>query len=262
MPQKSQDKIILGSKRKKQFSQGDSKAVRADKLLSSLGLCSRRGVEEYIKKHKVTSDNMRIIEHGQRIPFKGIIKIDGREIRKPKKVYYLLNKPKGIVSTASDEFRRKNVVDLIKTDDRIFPIGRLDRNTHGLLILTNDGSLTNMLIHPKYHIGKVYILKIKGQVSSNQLEKLEKGIELADGMTAPAKVNVLQIRKDGTFLELTIYEGRKRQIRRMCEEIKLNLVDLERVRFGNIELGDLKTGEYRELTGKEVEKLRKLSTMI
>lgn len=261
MPQKLRDEAFLSFKKERLIPQKGNKTIRADKLLSSMGLCSRRGVEEYLKKHKITSGNIRITEHGQRIPLKEHIKIDGKEIKKPKKVYYLLNKPIGIVSTASDEFRRKNVVDLIKTDERIFPIGRLDRDTHGLLILTNDGSLTNMLIHPKYHIAKVYILKIKGQVSSAQLEKLEDGIELEDGMTNPAKANVLQKRKDGTFLELTIYEGRKRQIRRMCDAIKLNLVDLERVRFGNIDLGELKIGEYRELSGKEVEKLQKLTTL-
>jgi 23S rRNA pseudouridine2605 synthase len=241
MPQKSQDNTI-----------------RADKLISSIGLCSRRGVEDFIKKNKVEANNVKITEHGQRIPKRSVIKINGREIKKPKKVYYLLNKPKGIVSTASDEYGRRNVVSLIPTDERIFPVGRLDKDTHGLIILTNDGDLTNKLIHPKYHIGKTYILKLKGLPSKEQLEKLKSGIELEDGLTAPSKVKLLQHRKDGTFLEMIIYEGRKRQIRRMCEAVKLNLVDLQRVEFGNLTLEDLKVGEYRELKGNEVEKLKKL----
>lgn len=246
MHQKSQDKTNKGT-------------IRADKLLSSLGLSSRRGIEEFIKKNNVTADNVRIIEHGQRISVKSTIKINGHEIKKPKKVYFLLNKPKGIVSTASDEFGRKNVVDLVKTDERVFPVGRLDRDTHGLLILTNDGELTNMLIHPKYHIQKVYLLKIKGQVSKEQMEKLEKGVELEDGLTSPSQVKLLQNRRDGTFLQVTIFEGRKRQIRRMCEAVNMNLIDLQRIRFGNLDLGDLKVGEYRLLSGKEVEKLKSLT---
>lgn len=235
--------------------------IRADKLLSSLGLVSRRGVEEFLKKNRVESNGVRITEHGQRVPSKSIVKLNGREIKKPKKVYFLLNKPKGVVSTADDEFGRRNVVDLIRTDERVFPVGRLDRDTHGLLILTNDGELTNMLIHPKYHIGKVYILKIKGYLSSEQIEKLEKGVELEDGITAPSNVRLLQKRKDGTFLELTIYEGRKRQIRRMCEALNINLIDLQRVKFGSLELENLKTGEYREITGKEIENLRKMANL-
>lgn len=234
------------------------KTIRADKLLSSLGLASRRGVEQFIKSNLVTADGVKIIEHGQRVNVKAEIKVHGKALTKPKKVYFLINKPKGIVSTASDEFGRKNVVSLVKTTERIFPVGRLDRDTHGLLLLTNDGELTNMLIHPKYHIGKTYLLKIKGPVAPNQVEKLSNGVELEDGVTAKAQVNVLQRRKDGTIVEMTIYEGKKRQIRRMCEAVKLPLVDLQRVKFGNLELGELKPGEYRALSGKEVESLKKL----
>ncbi len=232
--------------------------IRADKLLSSLGLSSRRGVEQFIKNNRVTADEVKITEHGQRVPTRSTIKVNGQSLKKIKKEYYLLNKPKGIISTSSDEFGRKNVVSLIKTEARIFPVGRLDRDTHGLLILTNDGELTNMLIHPKFHIGKTYQLAIKGTVSPLQIEALEKGIELEDGITAPAKVTVVQKRKDATILELTIFEGKKRQIRRMCDALKLTLLDLQRIKFGNLTLEGLKSGEYRTLTGKEVEKLRQM----
>lgn len=232
--------------------------IRADKLLSSLGLTSRRGVEAFIKNNKVTADGIKIAEHGQRVPAKAEVKVNGSPLKRAKKVYFLLNKPRGVVSTAQDEFGRKNVVSIIKTDARIFPVGRLDRDTHGLLMLTNDGELTNMLIHPKYHLGKTYSLKIKGQVMPSHIQKLEEGIELEDGITQPAKVLILQRRKDATIVELTIYEGKKRQIRRMCEAINLPLVDLERIKFGNLTLEGLKEGEYREITGKELEKLRQM----
>lgn len=232
--------------------------IRADKLLSSLGITSRRGVENFIISHKVTADGTKITEHGQRIYAKAKIKVNGEELKKSKKVYFLLNKPKGVVSTAKDEFGRRNVVSLIKTDARIFPVGRLDRDTHGLLILTNDGDLTNMLIHPKYHIGKTYQLAIKGQVQPSHIEKFETGIELEDGITQPARIAVIQKRKDATIVELTIFEGKKRQIRRMCEAIRLPLLDLMRIKFGNLTLDDLKEGQYRELTGREVENLKNL----
>ena len=237
-----------------------TKTIRADKLLSSLGVASRRGIEAFLKHSSITANGVKITEHGQRIPIKSVIKINGQELSKPKKVYFLINKPKGIVSTASDEFGRKNVVSLIKTKERIFPIGRLDRDTHGLLILTNDGELTNMLIHPRYHIPKTYLLKIKTPINPPQIEKFEKGVTLEDGVTSPAKIAVLQRRKDATILEVVLYEGKKRQIRRMCEALNLPLADLERIKFGNITLDGLKEGEYRAMTGIEVEKLRRLCT--
>lgn len=236
----------------------DKKTVRADKLLSSLGLASRRGVENFLNHNLVTADGKRIEEHGQRVHIKSEIAVNGKALKRPHKVYYLLNKPKGVVSTAKDEFGRKNVISLIKTKERIFPIGRLDRDTHGLLILTNDGELTNMLIHPRYHIGKTYQLTISAPVNPPQLEKMEKGVQLEDGMTQPAKVSIIQRRKDATILEVMIFEGRKRQVRRMCEALNFPLVDLERIRFGTLTLGDLKPGEYRELSGKEVESLKAL----
>ena len=241
-----------------QKSRVNNPTIRADNLLSSLGLCSRRAVEEFIQKNNITANGVKITQHGQRINPKSVIKINGKELKKAKKVYFLLNKPKGIVSTAKDEFGRKNVVALIKTDARVFPVGRLDRNTHGLLLLTNDGELTNMLIHPKYHVAKTYQLAVKDQVMPETLKKIEEGIELEDGLTQPAKVKVIQKRKDATILELTIFEGRKRQIRRMCEALHITLLDLMRISFGNLTLEGLREGEYRTLSGKEVEQLRTL----
>lgn len=237
----------------------NEKTIRIDKLLSERGFCSRRGTENFIKSHKVCCNGVRIIEHGQRVNLRSNITIDGQPIKKIKRVYFLLNKPKGIVSTANDEFGRKNVVSLIKTEHRIYPVGRLDRETHGLLLLTNDGELTNLLIHPRYHIGKTYLLTIRGSVAANQLEKLKKGVELEDGITQKSRITILQRMKDKTILEMTIFEGRKRQIRRMCEALNLDLMDLMRIRIGNLNIEDLKTGEYRVLSGKEIENLKKLA---
>ncbi len=242
-----------------QKSQANKETIRADKLLSSLGIASRRSIEKFVSSNAVMANDVRIKEHGQRIPKNASITINGKKLIKPKKVYFLLNKPKGIVSTSSDEFNRRNVVSLIKTDERIFPIGRLDRDTHGLLILTNDGELTNMLIHPRYHVPKTYLLKIKGQVTNDHLESLTNGVELDDGVTAKAKATVLQRRKDGTIVELTIFEGRKRQIRRMCDALNLTLLDLERIKLGTLDITGIKLGEYRELSGKEIEDLRRKS---
>ena len=232
--------------------------IRADKLLSSLGLASRRGVVNFIKYNNISADGIRIIEHGTRVGVRARITINGKELKKPKKIYVIINKPKGIISTLKDEKGRKTVVSLIKLPERLYPVGRLDQNTHGLLLLTNDGDLTNKLIHPKYHIGKTYQLTIKGQVFPPQIEKLENGILLEDGMTGKSSCSIIQRRKDATIMELTIYEGKKRQIRRMCEALKLPLIDLQRIKFGNLTLGELKLGEYRELTGREVENLKKL----
>ncbi len=232
--------------------------IRADKLLSSLGFSSRRNIEIFLKHNNVKADGVIIKEHGQRIAIKAEIRVNGQIQKKVKKIYYIINKPKGIISTASDEYGRKNVVSLIKTSTRIFPVGRLDRDTHGILMLTNDGELTNKLIHPKYHIPKTYQLAVKSPIDPLQLERLRNGIELEDGMTKPAKASIIQRRKDATIIELTIYEGKKRQIRRMCDAVGLKLLDLQRIRFGNIELDGLKLGEYKELSGREVEKLREM----
>jgi 23S rRNA pseudouridine2605 synthase len=234
------------------------KTVRADKYFASLGFSSRRNIEKYLKHNKVTVNEVQISSPGERFnPKNATIRINGKEVEKPKRVYFILNKPKGVVTTVSDEFGRKNVLSIIKTKERVFPIGRLDKETHGLLLLTNDGELTNMLIHPKYHIPKVYQLTIKGQIFPPQIEKLEKGIVLDDGKTKPAHVQIRQRKKDVTIFDITLFEGRKRQIRHMCEKLNLTLIDLVRIQFGPLKLENLKDGEYRSLTSKEMETLRK-----
>src|ERR1700722_18353813 len=162
---------------------------RLNKYLANLGYCSRRNVENFLKANNVTVNGKRIIEQGFRIDQKkDVILLNGKKMMQPKFVYYLLNKPKGIVSTTADEYGRKNVISLIPMKERIYPVGRLDKDTTGLLLLTNDGELTNHLIHPKYHVDKVYRLTIQGQANMAQLKALRDGVLLDDGITAPAKV--------------------------------------------------------------------------
>lgn len=238
--------------------------VRLDKFLSNAGVLSRRGIKQLLKQQNLTVNGKRVTESGIRIdPSKDKVLLNGQKITKPGFVYYLLNKPIGYISTTSDEFARGNVVDLIDTRERIYPIGRLDKDTHGLLILTNDGELTHKLTHPKYHVPKVYRLIIEGSVDEKQIEAFRKGVLLNDGITLPAEATVVphsirDLKKNiMTTLLVTLHEGRNRQVRRMCETVGIDLLDLERISFGPIKLGNLPVGEYRELEKKEIESLQK-----
>lgn len=236
----------------------ENKTVRLDKFLSGAGVASRRGVKEHLKFQKVTVNGKRVIESGTRIdPSTDSILVNGQRIKKPGFVYFLLNKPMGVISTTSDELNRDSVVGLINTKERIYPIGRLDKDTHGLLILTNNGELTHKLTHPKFHVPKVYRLIIQGRVTSQQIKALETGVLLDDGITQPAKVQSLSYKNDKTTLLITIHEGRNRQVRRMCGTVGINLLDLERISFGPIKLGHVRLGGYRELSQQEIESLKK-----
>ncbi len=231
---------------------------RLNKYLANLGICSRRNVKNFLKANNVSVNGQRVTEQGFRIdPKKDAILLNGKKIALPKYVYFLLNKPKGVVSTTADEYGRKNVISLIPTEKRIYPVGRLDKDTTGLLLLTNDGELTNHLIHPKYHVDKVYRLTIQGHANDVQLKALRNGVLLDDGITSPAKVSVLFIKNGVSEITMTIHEGRNRQIRRMCETVGINLLALERISFGPIRLGSLKSASYRVLTEKEINELKK-----
>lgn len=232
--------------------------IRLNKYLANLGVASRREIKLLLKQQIVTVNGQRIKESGFRIdPKLDDIRLNGKKILPPTLVYYLLNKPKGIVSTTADEFGRKNVTSLIPTKVRIYPVGRLDKDTTGLIILTNDGELTNLLIHPKYHVDKVYRLRIEGNIDQAQLNALRHGVLLDDGITYPAKVTILKTANRVTFLEMTIHEGRNRQIRRMCETVGVKLLELARIKFGPINIGNLREGQFRRLTESEVSSLKK-----
>ncbi len=230
---------------------------RLNKYLANLGVASRRDIKILLKQQIVTVNGERIKESGFRIdPKKDDIRVNGKKIKQPELVYFLLNKPKGVVSTTADEYGRKNVTSLIPTKERIYPVGRLDKETTGLLILTNDGELTNALIHPKYHVNKVYRLKVEGKISVEQLCALRNGVLLDDGITSPARVSITRETHVFTLCEMTIYEGRNRQIRRMCETVGLRLVNLQRINFGPLSLGSLGEGKYRKLTTDEIAVLK------
>jgi pseudouridine synthase len=235
----------------------NSQTIRLDKFLANNGYESRRGIKDLLKYQDVTVNGTKVRESGTRInPDKDEIKINGQKIKLTKFVYYLLNKPAGIISTSSDEFDRENVTDLVPPGHRVYPVGRLDKDTHGLILLTNDGELTHKLTHPKFHVSKKYILELSGKVSDEKIEKLRRGIILSDGITAPAIVRRVKETETSTILEMEIFEGRYRQIRRMCEAIYLKLVDLKRVQFGPIKIAELAEGKYRNLNENEIESLK------
>lgn len=250
--------------------------VRLDKFLSNAGIISRRGVKKFLKEHSVTVGDKRLTESGERIAINQEVLIDGKKVTKPGFVYFLLNKPIGVVSSTADEFGRDTVTSVIDTHERIYPVGRLDKDSHGLVLLTNDGKLTHQLIHPTYHVPKVYRIRVTGHPRKEQLEQMRRGVILDDGITLPAEVAVIkpsvisnkvkdtqeisrQVRNNNTTtLEITLHEGRNRQIRRMCEELGIPLVDLQRIAFGPLQLGNLKRGEYRALTKKEIHALQEI----
>jgi 23S rRNA pseudouridine2605 synthase len=187
-------------------------------------------------------------------PENDVIKVDGKAVTISKKrIYLLLNKPAGYVTTLADPGGRPVITELIKDiPERLFPVGRLDFNTEGLLLLTNDGEWANRLAHPSHEVEKEYLVKIRGTLPVEKIAELTKGIKLDDGWTAPAKVEIIRILEKNVWFTITIHEGRYRQVRRMCEALDLPLVKLKRVRYGNILLGELKSGEHRLLDPAEV----------
>ena len=231
--------------------------MRINKFLSSLGIASRRAIDKYIEEGRIKVNGV-IASTGIDVTEEDEIYIDNKKIetnRIEEKVYFMLNKPLEVLSASSDDRGRKTVVDLIKTDKRIFPIGRLDYMTSGLILLTNDGELFNRLVHPKSEIYKKYYIKIFGEVKKEEIEELKKGVLLEDGKTLPAKVSGIKYDKNKTSMYISIREGRNRQIRRMIEKFGYKVLMLRREKIGELSLGDLKEGKYRELTREEIEYL-------
>ena len=229
---------------------------RLQKLIARAGICSRREAEKLILDGKVSVDGKIIRELGAKAdPSKNKIRVDGKILRfNTEKIYLLLNKPRGYVSTVKDERGRKTVLDLLGENfsERVYPVGRLDLNSEGLLILTNDGDLTNALIHPRFEVEKTYRAKISGDLTEEKLDKLRAGIELDDGLTAPAEIYLL----DKDFVEITIHEGRNRQVRRMFAAIGCDVKRLRRIKFAGLTLEGLKVGEFRNLTAEEISRLK------
>ena len=231
--------------------------MRINKFLSSLGIASRRAIDKCIEEGRIKVNGV-IASTGIDVTEDDEIYIDNKKIetnRIEEKVYFMLNKPLEVLSASSDDRGRKTVVDLIKTDKRIFPIGRLDYMTSGLILLTNDGELFNRLVHPKSEIYKKYYIKVFGEVKKEEIEELKKGVLLEDGKTLPAKVSGIKYDKNKTSMYISIREGRNRQIRRMIEKFGYKVLMLRREKIGELSLGDLKEGKYRELTREEIEYL-------
>ncbi|TJY44383.1 rRNA pseudouridine synthase [Cohnella pontilimi] len=234
---------------------------RLQKILANAGIASRRKCEELIAAGHVTVNDKVVTELGAKAdPNVDVIAVKGRPIKRENKLYILFNKPKGVITTMTDPKGRSTVHDYLKKDikERVYPVGRLDYDTEGLLLLTNDGDLAHMLTHPKHHVPKTYHATVERVPHGNDLEKLKRGIKLEDGMTAPAEAEYHDVDPDGKYatISLTIREGRNRQVRRMFEAIHHPVIRLKRISFAGLTLGGLQRGKHRKLTPAEVQKLR------
>lgn len=232
---------------------------RLQKIISRAGLMSRRQAEEAINQKRVTLEGI-VAQIGQSAdPTRQQIRVDGRLLEpKPELRTLMLNKPSGYICSLNDPQGRRLATELIpESYGRLFPVGRLDYNTEGLLLLTNDGELAQHLTHPRHHVAKTYLVKVRGEITASMRARLEEGVILEDGPTAPTQVAAIRGRGKNTWFELTLHEGRNRQVRRMCEALGLVLVRLKRVRLGGISLADLAPGDFRELSAEELRSLKK-----
>ena len=238
-----------------EFEQEPPQFERLQKVLARAGIGSRRVCEELIVEQRVTVDG-EFAELGKKVdPETSQVEVDGLKIGiRQDLVYYLLNKPVGVITTSKDPQERSTVVDLVPTHPRVFPVGRLDADTEGLILLTNDGDLTHYLTHPSFGIEKEYLVQVEVKPSRNAIRELRQGVELDDGITAPAKVSLV----DEKLLKIVIHEGRNRQIRRMCESVGHPVKRLIRSRIGPIVDRSLRPGSFRELTNQELKSMRKI----
>lgn len=230
---------------------------RLQKVIAESGYTSRRKAEELIKAGKVFVNDVRVTELGTKVAGDDVIVINGTMLKKEDKVYYLLNKPRGVVTTVSDDLDRKTVVDLIDTNKRIFPVGRLDYNTTGILILTNDGNLDNILTHPSKHVPKTYVAKLNRVLEIEDLKKIQSGVVVDGRMCRPTRVKLKSVdkAKDSCLVEITIIEGRNHIIKKLFETCGYLVDKLTRTSYAFLTLDGLKSGQYRELSIKEVHKL-------
>lgn len=238
---------------------------RLQKVLSRAGVASRRQCERMIIQGRVKVNGETVRELGRKVhwPAEDLIEVDGKPLtEQEEKVYVMLNKPSGFITSLQDLHGRPKVVDLVKDIPfRLYPVGRLDLETEGLLLMTNDGDLCYRLTHPRFKVEKTYQAEVLGVPKPQKIQRLSRGVLLEDGMTAPARVRVIGRRQGNSLLEVTLHEGRKRQVRRMFDAIGHPVLKLKRIRFGGLDLGELKTGAYRRLTDKEVEHLKKITSI-
>ena len=230
--------------------------MRLAKYLAHAGVASRRAAEEIVRAGRVTVDGEVVEDPARDVDDSRAVTVDGRRVAgAEERVVWLVHKPPGVVSTARDTHGRRTVVDLVDAGGaRLYPVGRLDADSSGLILLTNDGELANALTHPRYEVPKTYRARVaRAPVADRAIRRLREGVQLEDGMTAPARVR----RAGADVLEITIHEGRNRQVRRMCEAVGHRVLSLERVAFGPLRLGDLPPGAARRLTGSELDRLRR-----
>ncbi|OGO78060.1 MAG: pseudouridine synthase [Clostridiales bacterium GWB2_37_7] len=234
---------------------------RLQKIMAELGVASRRKCEELIKQGKVRVNSIIVTELGTKVDKQtSVIEVEGKRlIHNINKVYVLLNKPIGYITSAKDQFNRPTVLDLMSNiEERIFPVGRLDYDTEGLLILTNDGELTYKITHPSHNIKKTYTARVKGRVQNTAIEMFKNGLNIEDYKTAPASLKILKFIENDTLVSITIHEGKNRQVRKMCDAIGHKVLELKRISIGKLKLGDLAIGHWRYLTVSEVEYLYSL----
>lgn len=237
----------------------ERKLVRLQKMLADCGVASRRKSEELIEQGRVRV-NGKVAKIGDKVdPYNDKVYVGSKRVTANAKTpyrYIMLNKPRGYLTTMSDDRGRKCVADLVKDiEERIYPVGRLDKDSEGMLLMTNDGEFANHIMHPKKHVNKVYRVTVRPTITDEQINKLSNGIVIDGRKTAPAQVRVVKKEEGRAVLEIVIREGRNRQIRKMCESVSLEVARLKRTAVGSVKLGGLKVGDYRDLTADEVKKL-------
>lgn len=233
---------------------------RLQKVLAAAGVDSRRNCEELIVSGAVRVNGKVVDELPAFVdPEKDVITVNGKQIRAARKVYYLLNKPKGVICTNSDPQGRKKAIDLVRTPERVFCVGRLDADTTGIIILTNDSEMANKLSHPRYELPKTYVVGVIGLITGEQIERLKKGIWLAEGKTGRASAKILKRGHKESLIEVTIRQGLNRQVRRMLAKVGLPVKSLKRTKIGKLSSRGLGVGKYRALTAGEIAHLKKLS---
>ena len=230
---------------------------RLQKIIAESGYASRRKAEELIKKGKVIVNGKVVTELGTKASFGDDILVEGKKIEKEEKEYYIFNKPRGVITSTSDDKGRRVVTDYFSSNKRLFPVGRLDYDTTGLLIVTNDGELSNLITHPKNEIEKVYIAKIEGIIKGTEINKLKNGIVLDETKCIPKRVKLKSFDKksNNSIVEITITEGKNHEVKRLFESVGFSVCKLKRERVAFLSLGNLKSGEYRKLNPKEVKQL-------
>lgn len=247
----------MAQKKKKARLPVEKEFIRLNKMIADAGICSRRKADELIREGRVKINRKTVIELGTRVRRSDFITVDGDPIKEKQQLdYILLNKPKDYITTTSDEKDRKTVMDIVRKRKRLYPVGRLDRNTTGALLITNDGDLANRLMHPRYEVERTYIAKLDKEIDPAHASKISGGVELEDGMTAPCHVFIRP--DDKSIVSVTLIEGKNHEVKRLFSEFGYFVKSLERKFYANLDCRGLKRGQYRHLNRREVANLKKL----